>query len=188
MPKYSKEWISKEELKQLITCEKIKPRDILLIKFIYNSGMRISEVLDTKRKDLIKEGERTYTIIRSQKKDKKNLEKQPIHPTLYSEMIRYCNDKNIKPNDYLFSSQMSKKMTRQRAWQIMKESRIKANLLKDITNHSFRRSRLTHLLEDDMDSQYVRGFARHKTSKSLDPYLKLAKKEIFDEMLKADKN
>ena len=185
--KYSKEWISKEEYVILIECEKIKPRDILLIKFIYGSGMRVSEVLDTKRKDLIKEGNRTYTIIKKQKKDKKNWEKQPFPPETYSEAIRYCNDKNIGPNDFLFPSQMSKRMTRQRAWQIMKESRKKAGIQKDITTHSFRRSRLTHLLETNMDSQEVMRFARHKTSQSLDPYIKLAKEDIFDKMNQADK-
>lgn len=186
MQKYSKEWVSKEEFEQLVTCEKIKPRDILLIKFIYGSGMRISEVLDVKRKDLIKEGNRTYAIIKKQKKDKKNWEKQPIPPEVYSESIRYCNDKNIGQNDYIFPSQMSRRMTRQRAWQIMKESKKKAGISKDITNHCFRRSRLTHLLETDMDSQEVMRFARHKTSQSLDPYIKLAKKDIFDKMNQAD--
>jgi len=184
--KYSKEWVSREEYEKLITCEKIKPRDILLIRFIYGSGMRISEVLDVKRTDLIKEENRTYTIIKKQKKDKKNWEKQPIPPEVYSEAIRYCNDKNIGQNDYIFYSQMSKRMTRQRAWQIMKESKEKAGILKDITNHSFRRSRLTHLLETEMDSQEVMRFARHKTSQSLDPYIKLAKKDIFDKMNQAD--
>lgn len=183
---YSKEWVSKEEYEQLITCEVIKPRDIRLIKFIYGSGMRISEVLDTKRRDLIKEGNRTYVILWKQKKDKKNPEKQPIPPEIYSETIRYCNDKNIGPNDYIFPSQMSKRMTRQRAWQIVKESKKKAGLDKDITTHSFRRSRLTHLLESDLDSQEVKRFARHKTSQSLDPYIKLAKKDIFDKMNQAD--
>ncbi|KKK50952.1 hypothetical protein LCGC14_3119860 [marine sediment metagenome] len=154
---------------------------------MYGSGMRISEVLDLMRRDLIKEGNRTYAIIKQQKKDKKNLEKQPFPQKIYSEIIRYCNDKNIGLRDYIFSSQMAKKMTRQRAWQIMKESKKKAGITKDITNHSFRRSRLTHLLDAEMDSQKVRGFARHKSSQSLDPYIKLAKKDIFDEMALADK-
>ena len=98
--KYSKIWLSEDDYEKLRNCEKIKRRDLLLIEIEYGTAMRISEILNLKRQDLIKERGRTYAIIKEQKTDKKNWEKQPIPPDVFSNIIRYCDEKNIKDKEF----------------------------------------------------------------------------------------
>lgn len=185
---YSKEWIEKLEIKQLFETPGITTRNLLLMKLSYFAALRIGEALNTKHEDLRYEDGYSFLILREQKTDKRNWEKQPIPMALYSEMIRYCEEKKVRLQDYIFSSRQSDKMSYQRAYQIVKECVAMAGLKKDITTHSFRRSRATHLLDDGMHIFYVKEFLRHKSIDTTRKYLKLSKKTLFTFMEKADIN
>lgn len=174
----SKEWISEAERDQLFQCEDIDTRDKMLMKTLYYGGLRISEALDIQKGDLLKEGDDCYILIKKQKTDKKNWEKQPIFTELYLDLIRYVKDYKIGRREYLFPSQMRDKMSRHRAYQVIRESAKKAGIDKNLTTHTFRRSIIMHLLDNGMHQIDVSRFVRHSSLSSIESYVKVSKKRL----------
>jgi len=184
--KYSKEWLSKDEIKKLFSCPKIKTRDLLLIRVAYYGGLRISEVLDSRREDY-RTDEYCYLLIKEQKTDKLNWESQPLPASIYADVVRYCNDNNIKTQDYVFQSNRKQELSYIRAYKMVKEICSKCGIIKPITTHTFRRSRATHLKNNGMSLNNVMLFLRHKRIETTIIYLKISKKELADELAKIDK-
>ena len=184
--KYSKEWISREEIKKLFSCPEISSRDILLMKVCYLGCLRISEALNSKREDYRKE-DYTYLLLKSQKTDKKNWEPQPIPIELYGDVNRFCDDNKIKSQDYIFQSNRSPKLSYNMAYKIIKKNCKLAGITKQITTHSFRRSRATHLLDDGLPLTKVQGFLRHTNIDTTRVYLKLSKQRLAQDINEIDK-
>ena len=185
--RYSKNWLSKSEIERLFEAPGIKTRDLILMKLCYLGALRVGEAINAKYEDFGYEDEYTFLILRTQKTDKRNWEKQPIPKSLYSEIIRYCEDKEIKLQEYIFPTRQSKQMTYLRAYQIVKDCVEKAGIKKDINTHAFRRSRATHLLDGGADPYTVQDFLRHKSFETTRKYLKISKKRLFDKMEEIDK-
>lgn len=185
--KYSKEWLSKEEFEQIISYPEIKSRDLLLIKICYYGALRINEALISRLEDFKYEDDYAFLILRSQKTDKKNWEKQPIPLKIYSEIKRFCEDNKIRTQDNVFQSRQNKSLSYPRAYQIIKECSRKAGINKEITTHTLRRSRLQHQLDDGDEPFFVKEFARHKSIDTTRKYIKISKKKLFDKMNEIDK-
>lgn len=186
--KYSKDWLTESEIEKLFETPEISSRDLLLMKLCYAGALRINESLNAKYEDLILEdNNKTFLILREQKTDKRNWEKQPIPRSIFSEITRFCKNNKIKLQDNIFQTRQSDKMSYSRAYQIIKECVKKANIQKGITTHTFRRSRATHLLDNGEDPYYVQDFLRHKSFETTRKYLKISKKKMFERMEKIDK-
>lgn len=185
--KYSKEWFSEKEIKKLFNSPKIKTRDLLLMKVVYYGGFRIMEVLNSHKEDYRNE-EYAYLLIREQKTDKKNWDTQPIPEVIYGDVIRYCDDNNIKDLDYVFQSNRKIRLSYNMTYKMVKKYCKKIGIKKEITTHSFRRSRATHLLNRNVSIYSVSKFLRHKDISITQTYLKLSKKRLADEIAKADQD
>ena len=183
---YSKEWFSKGEINNLFHAPEISSKALLLMKTCYYGALRISEALNSKREDYRNE-DYAYLLLRVQKTDKKNWEAQPIPLELYGDIDRFSKDNKIKSQDYVFQSNRSPKLSYPMAYKIVKKSVKVAEIEKEITTHSFRRSRATHLLDDGLPLNKVSGFLRHKSIETTLKYLKLSKKRLFDDVNKIDK-
>ena len=149
-------------------------------------ALRISETLSSKPEDYKNEDNYYFLILRNQKTDKTNWEKQPIPSKIFGDVKRYCNDNNILSQNYIFSTQKSSKMSYNRAYNIIKEICKKTEINKSITTHSFRRSRASHWLDNNMDLYTVSKLLRHKSIITTMKYLKISKKSLFDKMKKID--
>ena len=184
--KYSKEWLSQDEIEILFSNPDIKYRDLILMKLCYYGALRISEALNSKSEDFRLE-EYPFLLLRTQKTDKKNWEVQPIPLHMYSEIKRYCESNDIKTQDNVFQSRQSSYLSYERALQIVKECAKKVKIDKNITTHTFRRSRLQHLLNLGTDPYFCQDFARHKSIDTTRKYLKIEKSKIFNQMETIDK-
>ena len=185
--KYSKEWFSQEEIKRLFHCPALSSRNLLLMKVSYYGGLRISEALKSKKEEYRNESY-AYLLIREQKTDKINWEAQPIPETVFAEVMRYCNDNNIRTQDYIFQSNRNKPLSYNMAYKMVKKSCKQCRIDKSITTHSFRRSRATHLLDKGISIYKISNFLRHSNIKTTQLYLKLSKKRLSEEIAKADQD
>lgn len=185
--KYSKEWLSEQEIEILWQTPGISSRDLLLMRVCYYGALRVSEALNSKHEDYRNEDDYIYLLLRDQKTDKKNWESQPVPPHIYGEIDRFCDDKKIKSQDFVFQSNRSPKLSYSMALKIVKKSVKIAKIKKAITTHSFRRSRATHLLNNGMALEDVSGILRHKDLETTMKYLKISKKDLFDRMKQVDK-
>lgn len=183
---YSKEWFSQQEIIKLFHAPKISSKALLLMKTRYYGALRISEALNSKREDY-RDEDYSYLLLRVQKTDKKNWEAQLIPPEFYGDIDRFSNDNKIRTQDYVFQSNRSPKLSYPMTYKLIKKFAKIAGIDKEITTHSFRRSRATHLLDDGLPLNKVSGFLRHKSLETTLKYLKLSKKRLFNDVNKIDK-
>ncbi|MFX0132050.1 MAG: tyrosine-type recombinase/integrase [Candidatus Hodarchaeota archaeon] len=184
---YSKEWLSKKEIKRIFLLPEITSRDLLIMKVAYSGAFRIGEVINSHWEDYKDEDAYYFLVLREQKTDKRNWEKQPIQSHIFGEVRRYCENKGIKLQDPVFQSNRNQKISYNTVYKLIQKWVNKAGINKKITTHSFRRSRATHMLDDGMDLYKVSQFLRHSNIDTTMKYLKISKKSLYDSMEKLDK-
>lgn len=155
--------LSGEEIKSIIEITK-NLKHKLLISLAYGAGLRISEVVNLKIKDV---DLNELTIHLKDAKGKKD------RITIFPEKIRVdiqglMNDKN--PDDYLFESERGGKLTERTAQKVFENAIGKAGVKKDATFHSLRHSFATHLLENGVDVRYVQELLGHQSIRTTQIY------------------
>jgi len=99
-----------------------EPKYGLLFKFGLNTGLRISDILPVKLKDIHNEnGEfRDYFILKENKTGKWREIK--INNSLREDIEAYVKDKKLIPDSYLFSSKKGNYLGRIQVYRVMKEA------------------------------------------------------------------
>jgi len=161
--------ISKEKIKILIdSCENIKHR--LIIKFLYSSGLRLSELLNLKRSDI--DFDNNLILIRQGKgaKDRMTL----LSPSLKDDLLRYYGKYKFN-TDYVFegrNGKYSKKSVQKVLERLGGEIGIK------IHPHMLRHSFATHLLENGTDLRYIQKLLGHSSSTTTEIYTHVANNQL----------
>jgi integrase len=111
----------------------------LLFKFGLNTGLRISDVLPVKLKDVLKsDGEfREYFILNEKKTGKEK--KIKINNSLCKEIESYAKNENLDPDSYLFWSRKGSYLGRVQAYRVLKAA---ADIigLENFGTHSLRKT------------------------------------------------
>ena len=183
--KYSKEWITKEELNRIINNPDISRRNELIISILYYCALRVSEMASLQVKD-IDISNCTLTLWESKKSDDPELVPAPAH--LVKDISQWIRDKNLKGEDYLVRSQKGGHLSRSRIYRIIKQNASRAGIDKEITPHSFRRSRATHLLDGGLSIEKVSRLLRHNRLESTMTYLKISIEDLKRDIKKIDKD
>ncbi|MHA7944587.1 site-specific tyrosine recombinase/integron integrase [Formosa sp. 3Alg 14/1] len=160
--------LAKSEVIKLIEhTNNIKHRCIISV--IYSAGLRRSELLHLKLKDI--ESERMLIKVCDAKggKDRYSLLSNKVLDDL---RIYY---KAYTPKVYLFEGQESQKYSAASISKIIKNATIKAGIKKNITPHTLRHSFATHLLENGTDLRYIQLLLGHNSSKTTEIYTHVAK-------------
>ncbi|MFW6129891.1 MAG: tyrosine-type recombinase/integrase [Atribacterota bacterium] len=182
--KYSKEWLTKEEFNRLVNNPAISRRDELIISVLYYCALRVSEMVTIKVKNIdIING--TLTLWKSKKSDNPELIHIPDH--LVKLISQWIRENNLKRNGYLIKSQKGGPLSRVQIYRIIKERAEEAGLDKEITTHSFRRSRATHLLNAGLPLEKVSRLLRHNRLESTMTYLKISIEDLKRDIKKVDK-
>jgi site-specific recombinase XerD len=151
--------LSREEIKNII--ESIKnQKHKLIISLAYGAGLRISEVVNLKVKDVNLEELTIHLKDAKGKKDRITIFPEKIKIDLLS----LITDKNL--NDYVFESERGGKLTERTAQKIFENAIRKVSIKKDATFHSLRHSFATHLLENGVDVRYVQELLGHRNIRS----------------------
>ncbi|MDP3014842.1 MAG: tyrosine-type recombinase/integrase [bacterium] len=144
----------------------------LLISLAYASGLRVSEAINLKIKDIDLE-ELTIHL----KGAKGNKDRITIFPKkIKNDIINLIA--NRPGNDYLFSSERGGKLTERTAQKVFENALRKTNIQKDATFHSLRHSFATHLLENGVDVRYVQELLGHQNIRTTQLYTKVTNPAI----------
>lgn len=159
--------ISKEEILSMIdSCSNIKHKCI--IELLYGSGLRRSELLDLKTKDI--DSKRMLIRVNGAKGNKDRLtllsQKALEHLRVYY--------KEWQPKDYLFEGQKGGKYSGESVLKIVKTSAEKAKISLRVTPHVLRHSFATHLLESGVDLRRIQVLLGHGSSKTTEIYTHVA--------------
>jgi len=200
---YAKEWLTIEEWKKLRNAPSKKNykrgntdmkqwRDELLLKITYRGGLRINETLDLQYPYNFQTGETNGYIVLDPDKETKKTERelQPVGKELVREVSRFTSAYyQESETNFVFNNGRGSSMTRQRAYQIIKELAGFVGIDKKLGTHTLRRSRAKHLLDSgEMNLPDVQDFLRHTRISTTEHYLKISKKGLADKAASIDES
>ncbi len=152
--------LTNSEIQKILTSiNNLKHR--LMISLIYSGGLRVSEVINLKVKDIDLEN---MTMRINQGKGKKD------RITIFSEKLKsllteFCEDKQA--NEYIFISNFhpdeKRKLSIRTLQAAFKEALRKSGVKKNASCHTLRHSFATHLLENGIDIRYIKELLGHKS-------------------------
>lgn len=144
----------------------------LLVSLAYGAGLRVSEAINLKVKDIDIE-ELTIHI----KGAKGNRDRLTIVPEkLKTPLSKFMVLK--KGTDYLFESERGGKLTDRTAQKVFENALAKTGVKKDATFHSLRHSFATHLLENGVDIRYVQELLGHQNIRTTQLYTQVTNPSI----------
>lgn len=146
--------LTRKEIKEIIKVIK-NPKHKLLVSLVYGSGMRLSELINLKTKDVNLE---ELTLHLKNAKGKKD------RMTIFPEKIR--NDLQVlitakNSDDYLFESERGGRLNQRTVRKVFKKAVQEIGIKKEATFHSLRHSFATHLLENGVDIRYIQELLGH---------------------------
>ena len=159
--------LSKSEIRKLIeSTNNIKHRCI--VGLLYSAGLRRSELLSLKIKDI--DSQRMLIHIRSAKgkKDRYTLLSKVVLGDLRSYFIEW------KPKTYLFEGKPNEQYSANSVGKIVSVAAKKALIKKNVSPHTLRHSFATHLLEAGTDLRYIQILLGHESTKTTEIYTHVA--------------
>jgi len=163
--------LTKEEILRILDCIS-NPKHRLMMALAYSSGLRISEVMRLKAKDVLLAEGTLHIKDAKGKKDRLSIFSDKL--LLDLEVIVL----NKTPNDYLFESERGGKLTARTAAKIFRSAKKEAGITKDATFHSLRHSFATHLLENGTDIRYVQSLLGHNNIRTTQLYTQVTTQAI----------
>lgn len=180
------EYLSIEEMKIIFrlfdSTKKNELKQLSIVVVLYDAALRVSELCDLKRKNLIIGNNISIYI----EKSKNRLPRTILLDKNASSIIKeYLKENPKEPDDYLFTNNNNKNYTRYGIYKLIKriEEKIK-NENKDNTlfqinmhPHTFRHSKATHMLDAGVDLITIRDFLGHKWLNSTEIYAHVSNKK-----------
>lgn len=149
-------------------------RDLCIILLLYDSGARVSELINIRNLEVSKF--KPYTVVLHGKGNKTRI--VPIDETVWAQLNRYIKLYKVKPDEYLFTNSRKEKLTREGVSYVLKTHFEKAKDLnrslypKNISPHCLRHSKAMHLLENGVNIIYIRDFLGHVSVTTTEIYSK----------------
>ena len=158
--------LSRDEI-QAILKQITNSKHGLMIALAYAGGLRVSEVINLKIKDL---NLSELTIhIKGAKGNKDRITVLPEKLIVNIEKLIASRDFD----DFIFASERGGKLTERTAQKIFENALRKTGIKKQATFHSLRHSFATHLLENGVDVRYVQELLGHANIRTTQIYTKV---------------
>ena len=159
-----------EEIRRMIEVTS-NIKHALIIKILYGSGLRVSEVVNLKKKDLNFDEELIHVRLAKGKKDRF----VTIPSSIKEELKNYCS---LDSGNYLFESNRGGKLTKDTIQKIVRNSAKEAEIRKRVYPHLLRHSFATHLLEQGTDLRIIQKLLGHSDIKTTQIYTHISQASI----------
>lgn len=169
--------LSKDEVRNLLnSIQNWKHK--LIIEFMYGAGLRVSEALNIRIKDLVLD--KNFGYVRNGKGGKDRLF---ILSKVVKEKIKSLIDmENLKEDSFLFQSNRNKKYSVRSIQLIIRKASRKSGLQnwKEIHPHTLRHSFATHLIENGYDVSQVQALLGHKSPETTMIYTHISSPKMIN--------
>lgn len=164
--------LSKTEVKQILNAhDNVKHKTMLSL--IYSCGLRRSELLNLKFRDI--DSQRNVVIIRQSKGRKDRI--APLSPKILLLLREYYVQ--FKPKTWLFEGRFENEQYDERSLSnVLKQALEKVKITKPVSLHWLRHSYATHLLESGTDLRYIQELLGHSSSKTTEIYTHVSTKNL----------
>lgn len=173
--------VSFEEIKTILLNMEIKDdislRNYTILYTLFYTGLRSSELLELKYKNIIERNGEYVLMLEKTKSGK--AEYKPLHQNCYNKIMEYSDyinnlyllDKNDINNRYIFPSNFlsNKKMTYSNLYRVIRI--LGENVEKQISPHNIRHSVATELSLNGADILEIRDFLGHADAKVTEVYI-----------------
>ncbi|PLW01872.1 site-specific tyrosine recombinase XerD [Corynebacterium ulcerans] len=140
-------------------------RDAALIELLYGTGARISEIMNLTVDEVmvLEEAEGMLRIVGKGDKHRVVPVGSMAQKALQRYLVRSRPQLAKGKSHALFLNKRGGALSRQSAWQILKNSARRAGIHKDISPHTLRHSYASHLLEGGADVRVVQELLGHSS-------------------------
>ena len=158
-------------------------RDRAIMETLYGCGLRVSELINLEiSKYFPDEG---YLVVHG-KGDKERM--VPVSEVAVEEIADWLKDRarmSVRPGDenILFLNRRGARLTRQRAFQIVRGLAEAAGIRKTISPHTLRHSFATHLLEGGANLRAIQQMLGHESIATTQIYLHLDRTALRSDIL-----
>lgn len=136
-------------------------RDRAMLELLYATGLRVSELVNLKLREVNLEIGYLMTLGKGNKERLVPIGAVACQKVAeYLEQVRY-RQTSEEDNPYLFLSRLGQPMTRQAFWNIIKKRALMAGIRTSISPHTLRHSFATHLLANGADLRSVQIMLGH---------------------------
>ncbi len=164
--------LSKEEIIDLLRATKnLKHRTILAM--LYSAGLRISEILHLKLKDIDIDRRQLFIKNAKGRKDRVVVLAESFIPLLHNYYMTYT------PAIYFIENPKGGKYSAVSIRTFIKKSCKNAHITKRVTPHTLRHSYATHLIEDGVGLRHVQDLLGHSKPETTMIYTHVAKKDLL---------
>ena len=166
--------LSEEEVLEIFKkIDNLKHKTMMLVT--YSAGLRISELVNLKVKDIDAQRMQIKITQGKGKKDRYTL----LSTKALDYLRRYA--KEYKPKDWLFEGVDGGQYANRSAQQVLKTAVKKTSIIKTVSMHTLRHSFATHLLEQGTDLRYIQSLLGHESSRTTEIYTHITTKG-FDQI------
>jgi len=172
--KFLPEVLSQEEVTALLNAiDNLKHKAVLMT--IYSGGLRISELINLKIKDIDSNRMQIRIEQGKGKKDRYTLLGQKTLEVLRSYVKQY------QPREWLFEGVNYGPFSETSIKKTLKTALERTKITKHVTPHTLRHSFATHLLESGTDLRYIQSLLGHQSTKTTEIYTHITVKG-FDQI------
>ncbi len=163
--------LSKKEIKKLLKTKNIKHK--LLIELLYSTGLRLSECVNLKYKDL--DINENIGWVRNGKGGKDRI--FIISEFFKKDLLYYMENRGYAENGYIFTVN-GRQMSSRGIQHAIKISAERAGIEKNVHVHTLRHSFATHLLENGTDIRKIQALLGHSSLQTTQIYTQVSSEEI----------
>jgi len=153
-------------------------RDYVMITLLYTTGIRVSELINIRVKDVSLHEPYTLLVHGKGQKSRYVPLMKNIIPILQKYLIQMGYDNDSKLNEWLYKNHMKEQFTRQGINYIVKKYTIKSRKIDqtlvpaDFSPHKIRHSTAMGLVDSGVDIIYIRDLLGHVSVKTTEIYAK----------------
>jgi site-specific recombinase XerD len=144
----------------------------LMVELMYSSGLRVSELVNLRVRDLDLGNSVGWVRKGKGRKDRVFV----IAKKLRERLRLYIIGENIDYNSWLFLGRKGRHIHVRSMQETVKKAGLKAGILKNVHPHTLRHSFATHLIENGYDLGSVQSLLGHASTETTMRYLKIQQK------------
>ena len=181
-------YLNVNELEELYECidtkKRVGKRDVLIIELFYSTGIRLSELVNIKLKD-IDFKEKKIKILGKGSKERYVLYGDICSKYLDDYMTNTRKLYQKTPSEYLLLNQRGTKLTASGIEFIINKILRQSNINTKLTPHVLRHTFATHMLNDGADLMTVKELLGHSDLSTTGIYMHVSKEHLRKEYLSA---